>query len=203
MEHDSNLKRTDNEKNKNDNYSSSFGSGIDRTFKTFVDQYKEEKQYAFSVNTIDGEVTKESFKGKALAVYFGYTFCPDVCPTSLSSLASALESFDKEKTKDFVGLFISVDPDRDTLANLKEYTHYFHPNFIGATTSKEKIDDITQRYGSYYQKVELKNSEMGYSISHTSFIYLFDKKGRFVAKVDHFSDPSKIKESLAKILEDD
>ena len=168
--------------------------------KPFVDEYKERKKYNFTLDTIDGKVTKDSFKGKVLAVYFGYTYCPDVCPTSLSSLASALNSFDKEKIKDFVGLFVSVDPKRDSLKNLKAYASYFHPNFIGASSIKENIDDITKRYESYYKKIELKNSAMGYSISHTSFIYLFDKEGRFIAKVDHFSDPSKIKESLKKAL---
>ena len=168
--------------------------------KPFVDKYKDEKKYAFRVKTIDGEVSKDSFKGKALAVYFGYTYCPDVCPTSLSSLADALSSFDKEMTKDFVGLFISVDPDRDTLENLKEYAQYFHPNFIAATSDKENIDDITARYESYYKKIPLENSAMGYSISHTAYIYLFDKDGDFVAKIDHFSDPKLIHESLKKIL---
>ncbi len=168
--------------------------------KPFVENYQEKQKYAFTVDTIDGKISKEDFKGKALAVYFGYTYCPDVCPTSLSSLAQALNSFTEEETKDFVGLFISVDPDRDTLQNLKEYTHYFHKNFIGGTSSKENIDDITKRYESYYKKIPLENSAMGYSVSHTSYIYLFDKEGKFIAKVDHFSDPSKIKESLAAIL---
>jgi len=170
--------------------------------KPFVDDYKEEKKYDFKVNTINGELTKKSLKGKALAVYFGYTYCPDVCPTSLSSLAQALNSFDKAKTKDFVGLFISVDPDRDTLKNLNEYSKYFHPNFIGATSNKTNIDDITKRYESYYKKIPLKNSAMGYSVSHTSFIYFFDKNGKFISKADHFSDPKKLKETLKLILED-
>jgi len=168
--------------------------------KPFVEDYQEEQKYNFTVNTIDGEVSKEDFKGKALAIYFGYTYCPDVCPTSLSSLSQALKSFDEEKTKEFTGLFISVDPDRDKLANLKEYAKYFHPNFIGATSNKENIDDITKRYETYYEKIDLDDSAMGYSVSHTSYIYLFDKDGKFRAKVDHFSDPSKIKESLEAIL---
>ncbi|BFU78075.1 hypothetical protein ALC152_12900 [Arcobacter sp. 15-2] len=168
--------------------------------KPYIDNYNEQKQYDFAVDTIDGKVTKESYKGKVLAVYFGYTYCPDVCPTSLSSLAQALNELPKEKTKDFVGLFISVDPDRDTLKNLKEYSAYFHPNFQGATSTKENIDEITARYKSYYKKIELENSAMGYSVSHTSFIYLFDEDGNFKAKLDHFSDPSKIKESLEEVL---
>lgn len=166
----------------------------------YVKEYKETKKYDFTIDTIDGKVSKNDFKGKALAVYFGYTYCPDVCPTSLSSLAQALKSFDNEETKDFVGLFISVDPDRDKLKNLKEYAQYFHKNFIGGTSNKENIDDITKRYESYYKKIPLENSAMKYSVSHTSFIYLFDKDGNFSAKVDHFSDPSKIKENLATIL---
>lgn len=174
--------------------------GLIFILKPFVDDYNEQKKYDFKVSTINGEITKQSLKGKALAVYFGYTYCPDVCPTSLSSLANALNSFEKDKTDNFTGLFISVDPNRDELKNLDEYAKYFHPNFIGATSNKENIDDITSRYESYYKKIELENSAMGYSVSHTSFIYLFDKNGKFVAKVDHFSDPEKIKENLKTIL---
>lgn len=168
--------------------------------KPFVDDHNEKKQYDFKVNTIDGEVTKDSFKGKYLAIYFGYVYCPDVCPTSLSSLSQALKELPKEQTKDFAGLFISVDPDRDTLKNLKDYAQYFHPSFQGATSNKENIDDIVQRYGTYYKKIELENSVMGYSVSHTSYIYIFDKEGNFRAKVDHFSDPTKIKETLKNII---
>ena len=168
--------------------------------KPYVDDYKEHKQYDFTVDTIDGAVTKDSFKGKVLAIYFGYTYCPDVCPTSLSSLAQALNELPNETRKDVVGLFISVDPDRDNLKNLKAYSAYFHPNFIGATSDKRNIDDITSRYKSYYEKVKLEGSAMDYSVSHTSYIYIFDKNGKFREKINHFSDPTKIKESLAKIL---
>jgi len=168
--------------------------------KPYIDDYKEHKQYDFTVNTVDGKVSKDDFKGKVLAVYFGYTYCPDVCPTSLSSLAQALNELPKDKTKDVVGLFVSVDPDRDTLKNLKAYSAYFHPNFRGATSTKENIDDITSRYKSYYKKIELEGSAMGYSVEHTSFIYIFDKEGKFIAKVDHFSNPTKIKETLEEVL---
>lgn len=168
--------------------------------KPFVDDYNEQKKYDFTVESINGKLTKDSFKGKALAVYFGYTYCPDVCPTSLSTLASALNSFEKEKTKDFAGIFISVDPNRDTLENLKDYAQYFHPNFIGATSNKENIDDIIKRYGSHYMQIELQNSAMGYSVSHTSFIYLFDKDGKFIERIEHFSNLDKIKNSLEKVL---
>lgn len=168
--------------------------------KPLIEQSKEQKKYAFTVSTIKGDVSKEDFKGKVLAVYFGYTFCPDVCPTSLSSLAQALSDFSPEQLKSFRALFISVDPDRDTLENLQDYAQYFHPTFLGATSNKTNIDDITQRYGTFYEKIYLKDSKMDYSVSHTSYIYIFDKKGNFVAKVDHFSDPGSIKKVLSELL---
>ena len=166
----------------------------------YVEDYKEKIKYDFTVSTIDGEIEKKDFEGKVLAVYFGYTFCPDVCPTTLSSLAQALKNIDPAKTKDFRTLFISVDPDRDTLENLKAYAQYFNPNFIGATSNKENIDDIVQRYESYYKKIELENSAMGYSVSHTSYVYLFDKGGKLFKRIDHFFDASKIKDDLEMVL---
>ncbi|WP_072681243.1 SCO family protein [Arcobacter sp. LA11] len=166
----------------------------------FINEYKEKQKYSFNVTSSKGELTKESFKDKALGIYFGYTYCPDVCPTSLSSLAQALNTFSQEKQNKFRGLFISVDPKRDTVKTLDEYSKYFHKNFLGATSNKENIDDITKRYGTFYEKVYLEGSKMDYSVSHTSYIYLFDKKGNFSAKIDHFSDPEFIKKALEKIL---
>lgn len=165
-----------------------------------IDNYKKKNKYNFEVSSANGLLTNDSFKGKNLAIYFGYTFCPDVCPTSLSSLAQALNEFDEKRANNLQGLFISVDPERDTLPNLDEYSKYFHKNFQGATSTKENIDDITKRFGTFYEKVYLKNSQMEYSVSHTSYIYIFDKEGNFVEKIDHFSDPAYIKSVLNKIL---
>ncbi|MGA1931975.1 SCO family protein [Arcobacter sp. YIC-464] len=175
--------------------------GIIVLIEPYINEAKENSKYSFEVQTKDGDITKESFEGKVLAIYFGYTFCPDVCPTSLSSLAHALNSFDKEVIeKNFEGLFISVDPNRDKLEDLASYAKYFHPTFKGATSNKENIDDIVKRYGTYYKKIELENSSMGYSVAHTSYIYFFDKKGNFVKKVDHFSNPEQLKKVLKSLL---
>ncbi len=166
-----------------------------------INSAKAESKYDFTVTTVDGDISKKDFNGKVLAIYFGYMYCPDVCPTSLSALASALKSFPQEKVdNNFKGLFISVDKERDKLKALKEYAQYFHPTYIGATSNKENIDDITNRYESYYKKVFLKDSAMDYSVSHTSYIYIFDKEGKLAAKVDHFAHPDQIKEVLKGVL---
>ncbi|OCL89346.1 SCO family protein [Arcobacter porcinus] len=165
-----------------------------------VDNFKENKNYSFNLDTADGEITKDDFKSKVLAVYFGYTFCPDVCPTSLSALSQAINQLEEEKKDEVIGLFISVDPNRDKLGNLKEYANYFHKNFIGASSTKENIDDIVKRYGSNYEYIYLKGSAIDYSVAHTSYIYIFDKDGKFVERIDHFADVDKIKEILEEVL---
>lgn len=174
--------------------------GIILFIEPFIQTKEENQKYNFEVNTINGTIKKEDFNGKVLAIYFGYMFCPDVCPTSLSTLAFSLENFSQEQLKDFRGLFISVDPQRDGLQQLDEYAKYFHKNFIGATSTKENLDDITKRYESFYEKIYLKDSKMDYSVSHTSFIYIFDKKGKFIKKVDHFTNPQELTEVLSKLL---
>ncbi|WP_418184756.1 SCO family protein [Aliarcobacter vitoriensis] len=174
--------------------------GLILLLKPFVEEYKDVNKYDFTLDTADGKISKDDLKGKVLAIYFGYTFCPDVCPTSLSSLSQALNSFDSKQVDNFVGLFISVDPKRDTLSNLKEYAKYFHKSFIGASSSKENIDDIVKRYDSYYEMVTLENSAIEYSVAHTSYIYIFDKDGKFVEKINHFSNPNKIKKVLENLL---
>ncbi|HJE03724.1 hypothetical protein AAX26_00044 [Aliarcobacter thereius] len=165
-----------------------------------VDKFKENRNYSFTLDTVDGQITKDDFKSKVLAVYFGYTFCPDVCPTSLSALAQAINELEEQNKDEILGLFISVDPNRDKLENLKEYAKYFHKNFIGASSTKENIDDIIKRYASNYEYIYLKGSAIDYSVAHTSYIYIFDKDGKFVEKIDHFSDVEKIKDVLGKAL---
>lgn len=168
--------------------------------KPYVDAYKEKQKYAFTLDTIDGEIKLSDFKGKTVAIFFGYTFCPDVCPTALSMLSEGLKGLSKEELKDFKGIFISVDPSRDTLKNLKEYALYYHPNFVGATSSEENLLEISKRYGAYYQKEKLPDSDMNYSVSHTSYVYIFDKTGNLSAKLEHLIAPSDITKALKKAL---
>lgn len=174
--------------------------GIIFIAKPYIDNYNDKKQYDFTVTSNSGDLTLDSYNGKVLAIYFGYTFCPDVCPTSLSTLSTALNGFSKDQLDSFEGLFISVDPDRDKLDALDEYARYFHPTFKGATSNKENLDDIVNRYKTYYKKVALEGSSMDYSVAHTSYIYIFDKDGNFYKKVDHFTNPEELNKVLKALL---
>ncbi len=144
----------------------------------------------FTLQSKEGTVNLSDFKGKVVLIYFGYTFCPDVCPTSLSRIGAAFKKLQPEELEQVQGMLVSVDPERDTLDKLAEYTAFFHPKIVGVTGSKAELDDITQRYDVIYRKAE-GNTAAGYLVDHTSFIYVLDKTGKIreflphAAEVDH------------------
>jgi len=165
-----------------------------------IKEYQAKQKYAFNLDTAKGSINKSQFEGQVLGVFFGYTFCPDVCPTTMSTLSQAISTFPKEKQEKFQALFISVDPKRDKVESLKTYVEYFNPSFIGATSNKKNLDDITTRYKVFYKLIEEKNSSIEYTVSHTAYVFLFDKKGLLVDKISHFAQVEEVIEVLKKYL---
>lgn len=152
----------------------------------------------FTVETKDKDISLSDFRGKVVALYFGYTTCPDICPTSLSLLTQALSQMSEAELSKMQSLFISVDPDRDNLTRLDKYTHYFHPNIIGATAEQDEIDRITKLYGAAYKKVE-SQSAAGYLVDHSSYTYIIDKKGKLRESLPHGTMPEKILSTIRKL----
>jgi protein SCO1/2 len=133
----------------------------------------------FTLIDQDGKtVTDADFKGKPKLVFFGYTHCPDVCPTTLFELSEVLRALggDADKTQ---ALFISIDPERDTPQVLKDYLSSFDPHLRGLTGSVDQITAVEKTYRVYAKKVPGTNGE--YTMDHTALIYLMDKNGNFVA----------------------
>ena len=134
----------------------------------------------FSLIDQDGKAkTDADFAGKYLLVYFGYTYCPDMCPTGLQSMSRALDQLG-DGAKTVQPLFITVDPGRDTPTKLKEYIASFHPAIVGLTGSAEQIAAVAKAYQVYYKKGE-NVDEHDYIMDHSSLIYLMDPQGKFVA----------------------
>lgn len=146
------------------------------------------KKYAFSMDSAGGKVNLSDFKGKIALVYFGYMYCPDICPTTLSMISDALNKLPEEDAKKFQLIFISVDPDRDTLKNLKEYASYFYPTAIGLTSSEKNLKAISRQYGAYYSKIYEKGSKTNYTVAHTSNVYLMDIEGKLEKTIPHTED---------------
>ena len=154
----------------------------------------------FVLQSSDGPVALSDYKGKVVVLYFGYAYCPDVCPTSLGLLSLALGKLKPNELVDIQALFISVDPERDTLENLKKYTAAFHQKIKGITGSDLDIADIANRYGASYMKVELPDSALGYSVDHSSKYYLINQQGELTKLINHGTSPDDIVAALRTLL---
>jgi protein SCO1 len=142
----------------------------------------------FTLQNGDGQtVTNKTFQGKYMLVYFGYTYCPDVCPTTLQSIASAMDRLGPKADK-VVPIFITVDPWRDKPAVVKRYAAAFSPRVVGLTGSPQEISRVEQEYHVYAEKRAAGNGE--YSMDHSSVIYLMGPDGRFIAPIAEGSPDS-------------
>jgi protein SCO1/2 len=113
-----------------------------------------------------------------MLVYFGFTYCPDVCPTDLQAIGLAMDKLGGDSA-DVQPLFVTVDPERDTPAHLAEYVKLFHPRLIGLTGSADSIRKAADAYKVYYARVDL-NKDAGYTVDHTAFTYLIDRDGNYL-----------------------
>lgn len=129
-------------------------------------------------------------------VYFGYTSCPDACPVSLAWIGGALRRLPPELDGRVRGLFVSVDPERDDLERLSEYTAFFHPGIIAATGSHEVLHEIARRYGVAYRRVETQ-SALGYVVDHSSVTYLVGPGGELLESHPHGTPTSILLDVLA------
>jgi len=130
----------------------------------------------------DGKpVRAADYRGKIVILYFGYTHCPDECPTTLANLASVLARLGAKASRVRV-LFVSVDPERDTEAVMKDYLSNFDPHVRGLTGDQASIDAAIKEYRVYAKKIPLKDGD--YTMDHTAVVYLMDKSGNFVAPFD-------------------
>jgi protein SCO1/2 len=152
----------------------------------------------FALSTPDGRrVTDTTFRGKWLLVYFGYTSCPDVCPTTLSAMALALDKLGPLADK-VQPVFITVDPERDTSKIVGEYVKDFDPRFVGLVGSPQEIGTAAEQFHVYYRVRQLGNNE--YVVDHSSFIYLIDPNGAFVRLLTGDLPGHQLADELRKLM---
>ncbi len=155
----------------------------------------------FTLHMGDESFSLEDLRGKVVLLYFGYTKCPDVCPTSLSYMAQALNGLKGDETKKVAGVFVSVDPKRDTPEGLKEYVAYFHPAFMGVTGTEKEIAQAAALYGARYSMVELEGSAFGYAVNHSAATYLVGPGGELRFIFPHNTPPEVLTEAIRYVLD--
>ncbi len=139
--------------------------------------------------------TDRDFRGHLMLVYFGFTYCPDVCPTDLMAIGQALELLGPDGDE-VQPIFITLDPARDTAEHLAEYVPLFHPRLIGLTGSDDAIRKAADAYKVYYAKVALGKEADDYTIDHTAYIYLMDRDGKYLG----FFPPGTSAERMVEII---
>lgn len=155
----------------------------------------------FTLNGVDGPVSLSDYRDdKLVLMSFGFTHCPDVCPISLTNIARAMKQLTPEQAEQVQGMFISLDPKRDTPSILASYVSFFNESFVGITGTKEQVDKVVKQYGAVYRIVELEDSAMGYSVDHSSRLYLIDKTGELVKLLYHDSTPEEIAQAVVATL---
>ena len=153
---------------------------------------------SFALAAADGSaVTERTYRGKWLIVYFGYTFCPDVCPTTLMEIAGALQKLGP-RVETVQALFVTVDPKRDTPEILSEYTKSFDPRIIGLTGVPAQIAAAAKSFKVFYERRDTDDG--GYVYDHTTLIYLVDPDGNFVSALAGSADAQQIADALAATM---
>lgn len=128
--------------------------------------------------------TQDNLKGRYSLIYFGFTHCPDICPTSLLVMANSIDDLG-DKAEQILPVFISVDPERDTQDAMAQYVSNFHPRLVGVTGTPEQIKHLAQVYKVYFSKVEQPDSAIDYLVDHSGFIFLMNPQGEYITHFPH------------------
>lgn len=153
----------------------------------------------FTLSSDTGPVSLSDYRGKLVALYFGYTFCPDICPTTLQDVADAIEILDDGDATDVQLIFVTVDPARDTAERLGEYVRHFDESFLGVTGTEEEIGSVATLYGIYYRAGE-GSEATGYLMEHTATLLVIDREGNLKEVIPFGVDSDGIAADLEYML---
>lgn len=155
----------------------------------------------FELTTTTGDTfTQENLKGKWTLVYFGYTFCPDICPMALTNITKSMEKLSPDDQRSIQLLFITIDPQRDTATNLASFIKNFHPNWIALTGTQSAIDKAKKAYAVYSAVVDDDAAATPYYLmDHSSIVYIMNPQGEYEHHLTHATPPDEILSALTTL----
>ena len=156
---------------------------------------------AFELQDLDGKtITDKDFRGSYMLVYFGYAFCPDICPTALENISAALKELPPDTLDKITPIFITIDTERDTVEFLKKYKTMYHPKFLMLRGSATQTETAISHYRVHAQKVVPIPGQSEYLIDHSSIIYLMGKRGELLANFSHGTSPKDMVQRIKEII---
>ena len=147
------------------------------------------------VDQSGAEVSEDILLGHYSLIYFGFTYCPDICPMTLQTVADAIELIPGQKSELVQPIFICLDPERDSVSAMADYVGHFHPRMIGLTGSMDQITNVAAAYRVFFQKRQMEDGE-DYTVDHSGFLYLMNRGGRYI---DHFGKDVTVDELTARL----
>ena len=153
----------------------------------------------FSLDSATGPVDLKQFRGKVVVLYFGYTSCPDACPTTLSALGAAMHGMKPVEAAKVQPIFITLDPARDNAEHMQAYSRFFYPTLLGLRGSDEQVAAVARQYGVLYAKQKV-DSSANYVVDHSSLLYVIGADGKLARSVPYGASPTEIKAALRATL---
>jgi len=147
-------------------------------------QKKEAIPIDFTLDTIDKKFHFQDGNGKLRLIYFGFLSCPDVCPTTFQTISASMNSISAKEQSEIEIIYIDVDPERDTLSNIKKYLDYFRVDIVPLTGSIEELNKVASIFKASFSKIPIE-SNLKYTIDHTTSVYLVDREGNYIEKIPH------------------
>ncbi|MEX2454377.1 MAG: SCO family protein [Rhodospirillaceae bacterium] len=144
--------------------------------------------------------TEKDFAGSYRLIYFGYTFCPDVCPTALQVMSQAMDRLKPATAEKVVPILITIDPERDTVTQLADYVGNFHPRLVGLTGTPEQIAAAAKAYHVYYGRSKDDGSAADYLMDHSSVVFLMGPRGEYLTHFTHATPPDRMADSVANYV---
>ena len=154
----------------------------------------------FTLQSADGEVSLADFRGQVVVLYFGFLNCPEVCPTSMGMIRKTLNKLTIAELNQVQPILVSVDPKRDTVQDLEDFSDYFHQKIIGVTGSPDAIDAVARDYGAYFKITQSETPDSEYAFEHTSRYYVINQQGELVDAMRHSTTANELAARIRKLM---
>lgn len=170
--------------------------------KPLGEGYKLASEYGgeFTLQSDKGEVSLSDFRGKVVVMYFGFMNCQEACPVSMTKLSRAFKRLNDEELEHLQGIFVSIDPKRDSSEELAIFAKNYHQNVIGLVDDREAIEKLAHQYGTIADMSVLDGKSASYNVDHSSRFYMIDKQGKLITTMSHSTTPAELVAKIQQML---